>query len=56
VAQKPEPLSKDIAALLLFGSIGIVESYISLTSYVIVFTRKRIGSLFLEKSGAQNNP
>lgn len=36
-----------IAALLLFGSNGIVASYISLSSYEIVFTRTLIGSLFL---------
>ena len=35
------------AALLLFGSNGIVASYISLSSYEIVFTRTLIGSLFL---------
>jgi drug/metabolite transporter (DMT)-like permease len=38
---------KYIAALLLFGSNGIVASYISLSSYEIVFTRTLIGSLFL---------
>jgi RarD protein len=38
---------KYIAALLLFGSNGIVASYISLNSYEIVFTRTLIGSLFL---------
>jgi drug/metabolite transporter (DMT)-like permease len=36
-----------MAALLLFGSNGIVASYISLPSYEIVFTRTLIGSLFL---------
>ncbi len=36
-----------IAALLLFGSNGIVASHISLSSYEIVFTRTLIGSLFL---------
>jgi len=39
--------SKYIAALLLFGSNGIVASHISLSSYEIVFTRTLIGSLFL---------
>jgi len=38
---------KYIAALLLFGSNGIVASHISLSSYEIVFTRTLIGSLFL---------
>jgi len=38
---------KYIAALLLFGSNGIVASYISLSSYEIVFTRTLIGALFL---------
>ncbi|WP_330389701.1 DMT family transporter [Cellulosilyticum sp. I15G10I2] len=38
---------KYITALLLFGSNGIVASYISLTSYEIVFWRTLIGSLFL---------
>lgn len=36
-----------ITALLLFGSNGIVASYILLTSYEIVFLRTFIGSLFL---------
>ena len=36
-----------ISALLLFGSNGIVASYISLNSYKIVFLRTIIGSLFL---------
>lgn len=44
---KDKSISKYIAALLLFGSNGIVASYISLTSYEIVFTRTMIGSLFL---------
>jgi drug/metabolite transporter (DMT)-like permease len=35
------------AALLLFGSNGIVASHILLSSYEIVFTRTLIGSLFL---------
>jgi drug/metabolite transporter (DMT)-like permease len=39
--------SKHISALLLFGSNGIVASYILLNSYEIVFTRTLIGSLFL---------
>ena len=38
---------KYITALLLFGSNGIVASYILLSSYEIVFTRTLIGSLFL---------
>lgn len=38
---------KYIAALLLFGSNGIVASHISLSSYEIVFTRTLIGALFL---------
>ncbi|MCL2146876.1 MAG: DMT family transporter [Synergistaceae bacterium] len=38
---------KHISALLLFGSNGVVASYIPLSSYEIVFTRTLIGSLFL---------
>ncbi|WP_367753904.1 DMT family transporter [Ammoniphilus sp. 3BR4] len=38
---------KYIAALLLFGSNGIVASYILLNSYEIVFSRTLIGSIFL---------
>ena len=38
---------KYIAALLLFGSNGIVASFIPLSSPEIVFTRTLIGSLFL---------
>lgn len=38
---------KYILAVLLFGSNGIVASYILLNSYEIVFTRTLIGSLFL---------
>lgn len=38
---------KYILALLLFGSNGIVASYISLTSYEIVFWRTIIGSFLL---------
>ncbi len=38
---------KYIAALLLFGSNGIVASHIALSSYEIVFTRTLIGSSFL---------
>jgi len=38
---------KYTASLLLFGSNGIVASYILLNSYEIVFTRTLIGSLFL---------
>ncbi len=38
---------KYIAALLLFGSNGIVASHIALSSYEIVFTRTLISSVFL---------
>ena len=38
---------KYLLSLLLFGSNGIVASYISLNSYEIVFTRTLIGSVFL---------
>ncbi|SOC23926.1 RarD protein [Ureibacillus xyleni] len=38
---------KYIAALLLFGSNGIVASYVLLNSYEIVFFRTLIGSIFL---------
>ena len=38
---------KYIASLLLFGSNGIVASYIALSSYEIVYLRTMIGSLFL---------
>ncbi len=44
---KNKAISKYILSLLLFGSNGIVASYISLSSYEIVFTRTLIGSLFL---------
>jgi drug/metabolite transporter (DMT)-like permease len=44
---KNKTLFKYIAALLLFGSNGIVAHTISLSSYEIVFTRTLIGSLFL---------
>ena len=44
---KDKPGLRYIVALLLFGSNGIVASYISLPSYEIVFTRTLIGSLFL---------
>ena len=44
---KDKPVLRYIVALLLFGSNGIVASYISLPSYEIVFTRTLIGSLFL---------
>jgi drug/metabolite transporter (DMT)-like permease len=44
---KNKAIFKYIVALLLFGSNGIVASYISLSSYEIVFTRTLIGSLFL---------
>lgn len=40
-------LLKYIAALLLFGSNGIVASFISLNSYEIVMFRTLIGSLLL---------
>ncbi len=42
-----ETYSKYLLALLLFGSNGIVASYIALSSYEIVFLRSLIGSLFL---------
>lgn len=41
------PYFKYIAALLMFGSNGVVASYILLNSYEIVFLRTLIGSLFL---------
>jgi len=44
---KDKAVFRYIAALHLFGSNGIVASYISLTSYEIVFTRTLIGGLFL---------
>ena len=44
---KDKSVFKYTVSLLLFGSNGIVASYISLTSYEIVFTRTLIGSLFL---------
>jgi drug/metabolite transporter (DMT)-like permease len=47
VVMKNKAAFKYIAALLLFGSNGIVASYISLSSYEIVFTRTLIGALFL---------
>ena len=47
VAMKNKAAFKYIAALLLFGSNGIVARYISLSSYEIVFTRTLIGALFL---------
>jgi len=47
VGMKNKAIIKYIAALLLFGSNGIVASYISLSSYEIVFTRTLIGGLFL---------
>ncbi|WP_319378248.1 hypothetical protein [uncultured Methanocorpusculum sp.] len=40
-------LFKYILALLIFGSNGIVASFIALTSYEIVFFRTMIGALFL---------
>jgi RarD protein len=46
-ATKPLAYFKYILALLLFGSNGIVASYITLSSYEIVFTRTLIGGLFL---------
>jgi drug/metabolite transporter (DMT)-like permease len=42
-----KPYLKYITSLLLFGSNGIVASYILLSSVEIVFTRTLIGSLFL---------
>ena len=39
--------AKYIAGLLLFGSNGIVASFIALSSYEIVFLRTLIGSLLL---------
>jgi drug/metabolite transporter (DMT)-like permease len=47
MTMKNKAIFKYIAALLLFGSNGIVASHISLSSYEIVFTRTLIGSLFL---------
>jgi drug/metabolite transporter (DMT)-like permease len=47
VMMKNKAIFRYIAALLLFGSNGIVASFISLSSYEIVFTRTLIGSLFL---------
>jgi drug/metabolite transporter (DMT)-like permease len=52
---------KYVLSLLLFGSNGIVASYISLDSYVIVFWRTLIGSaflvvLFLFMGGASEKP
>lgn len=44
---KNTALFKYIAALLLFGSNGIVASYIALSSYEIVFTRTLIGAVLL---------
>jgi len=44
---KSKALFKYVAALLLFGSNGIVAQCISLSSCEIVFTRTLIGSLFL---------
>ncbi len=44
---KDNAFSKYIVALILFGSNGIVASYISMTSYEIVFIRTLIGSLCL---------
>ena len=41
------PFSKYIAAVLLFGTNGIVASQIALSSYEIVLTRTALGSLFL---------
>lgn len=38
---------KYVVALLLFGSNGIVASYILLNSYEIVYLRTLIGSIFL---------
>ncbi len=47
LVMKNKATFKYIAALLLFGSNGIVASHISLSSYEIVFTRTLIGALFL---------
>jgi len=44
---KKQAYFKYISSLLLFGSNGIVASYILLSSHEIVFTRTLIGSLFL---------
>jgi drug/metabolite transporter (DMT)-like permease len=44
---KDKAVFRQIAAMLMFGSNGIVASYISLPSYQIVFTRTLIGGLFL---------
>ena len=38
---------KFLAAVLLFGSNGIIASYIALDSYVIVLSRMVMGSIFL---------
>lgn len=46
-AQMNKSYLKYFSALLLFGSNGIVASYISLNSYEIVLSRSFIGSLFL---------
>jgi drug/metabolite transporter (DMT)-like permease len=47
MVMKNKAAFKYITALLLFGSNGIVASYISLSSYEIVFTRTLIGALLL---------
>jgi RarD protein len=47
VIQMKKSYFKYITALLMFGSNGIVASYILLSSYEIVFLRTLIGSLFL---------
>ena len=44
---RDKSIFKYIIALLLFGSNGIVASYISLTSYEMVFLRTLTESLFL---------
>jgi len=38
---------KYVAAVILFGSNGVVASHIAMSSYDIVFTRTLIGALFL---------
>lgn len=47
ITQTKKAYCKYILALLLFGSNGVVASYIPLSSYEIVFLRSFIGSIFL---------
>jgi drug/metabolite transporter (DMT)-like permease len=47
ITKMKKAYAKYVAALLLFGSNGIVASHILLSSYEIVLTRTLIGSLFL---------